>query len=283
MSLAGAQAARADVFCEPSRDMFGGICRQNLGSTVAAVTDGGSGPLQSVLPNSRALSLQACSAIGCDLPLEFTLDLKLLDLPPAALNDPEKATRVDVMQLGVLSHGLVGAWQNGYRVLAMSILHGQGDDAYMVGFSWREEYEPTLPIMLGWNAPGERNSATAVLSASETRITVKIGPVESDWSDLGVDVHAFNGATQENRQVPLIFLNTDGFRIPHAAEYEGFTQPWSLRSGVIGGNISKPGMTTQFVYRTSWIRAVQSFVENLPPPDAADLPPPDLPPPDSFD
>ncbi|HVJ61955.1 MAG TPA: hypothetical protein VM555_04505 [Tahibacter sp.] len=268
-ALAWAHAAQADEFCDSPRDISGSECRQILASV-------GDTERATVLPNFKSLDLRSCAAIECDS-LHFALDLKKLDLDAATPNDPEKATRVDVLELGVLSPALAAAGQNGYRLLGMSILHVQGDDAYTVEFSWREQQGPWLPIVSG-SVPVELNAAVAALSSTETYLTFKIVPVDDDWSDLAVRVSAYNNATGENRDVPLAFLDGDGFSIPGAAGNEGSaTQPWLLRSGVIDGDLKRTGMTTDFAYRNRWVRTIEASSLELPPEQ------PQLPPPDSFD
>ena len=272
MMLMGMQVAQAVDFCGPDRDMLGGGCKQESAS-LPPMLAGDRGGFASALPNSSALDLRTCQQIGCDAALQFELDLSFLSLDAPTPNDETKAKLVDVLQLGVLSPGLYAAGQNGYRVLAMSILRGQSGNAYTVGFSWREEYEPSTEIRPDWNFPGELSAAFGDLADSERFVTVSIRPVDGDWLNPKVDLGARISRAQPYRNVVLGFVEADGSVASPAAKGDSLAppqgtfpaQPWSLRSGIIGGDLDHVGMTTKFHYQTPWVRAIYRASAGLPP------------------
>jgi hypothetical protein len=254
VALAGAMAANAGDFCEddPERpDWNGAGCPQKRSSLPPEIDNSGV-PIdrKPARPNYSTLDLRRYYPTGYDLqPIAFTLELDKLNLQAPATGERETAY-VEVLKLGLLSHELVKVGQNGYRVLTMSIVREARSATYLLDFSWTDDYEPSMPIGMNWTVPVELNSAVAVLWASEKSVDVTLSPVD-DWSRINVEIDSYQ--RPEPYDVPLIFEQGHDFRMPSLAQ-AGFTQPWTLTSGIVAGDLKRIGMTTNYLFRSPDIR-----------------------------
>jgi hypothetical protein len=257
VALAGAMAANASGFCDDDADRpewTGAGCPQARSSLPpASESSGGLRPdRKPALPNYSSLDLRPYYSTGYDLePVTFTLELGNLKLLPAADNGSLGTRRARVLEFGLLSHELRKTGENGYRVLAMSVVRESGSATYSLDFSWIDDYALDLPTNVSWSPPSEQNAAVAQLSTSETSIVVTLAPVGTDWSHLGIRVKSYQRAWPHD--VPLVFDHGNDFEMPALAQ-SGFTQPWALTSGIISGDLVYSGMTTSYLFTSPYIR-----------------------------
>lgn len=243
-------SAHAGGFCDDDDnfdDWNGGAGCQLLRASLPPELpeDGFAGSAEFALPNWSEIDLRPYFAPGVGTgSIEFTLSLAELGLAMPELGEASEATRVDVLELALTSPGLYDSGANGYRLLRMSIVRDVGSTSYGVDFSWREEHDPNMAIGIGLGlAAGELNAAVGQLSTTEDGVHVVIKPVDRDWARVSVDVKSLG----PYRPIPLVFDNRDGFAMPHMGE-GGYTQPLSLRVGIIAGNLDRTGMTTFFSF-----------------------------------
>lgn len=262
-ALAASQLAQAADYCDVRLDDWSGSgieCHQSRASLAAPPTDGGpAGQRVPGLPNYADLDLSPYQA-GRFSQLRFELDFEWLGLQPPSDNTRYDYTRIDVLEFGVRSESFMPGEPVDYRVLVVSMVRPFGSNAYTLEFSWRD---PAAADAI--NTTGEVNAAVAQLNGTESKITVQIDPLvdESDWSSLNLRVWARQPGVDpvsnvgllpgsDDRYVEPVYDNPAGFVMPERPLLS-LVRPWNLRSGVIGGDIRRAGMRTDFVFYLPYV------------------------------
>ena len=253
LALLFASASFAGGFCDddPNLSWAGSAC-PNSRSSLPPQTDDGLVGVGNPQANASELDLRPFYKRGTSVkPLEFDLSLSQLQLSSDGADAALSPPRVEVMRLALMSHALALRGLNGYRVLVLSAVRHARSDTYTLEFSWREEFEPNSAINPNWGLePGELNFAVGKLRADESGAHVVIRPVEENWANFSIEVTSLD----QFRDVPLVYDNAAGFTLPPAAS-RGFTQPWSLTAGIIGGDLQTVGMTSRFLFTSPYLRA----------------------------
>lgn len=261
-ALAGPQLAYATDFCNEVLDDWNGSvmgCGQSLQSLPQPVDEGAPIARRGGLPNSADLDLSPYDTYEF-MELHFDLDVERLGLLPPRDNARYDNTRIDVLEFSLKSDSFVLGVPTDARVLAMSMVRPLGSTAYTLEFSWRD---PAAADEL--NLTGELNAAVAQLNGTEKKIKVRISPRVNlaDWSSLRVSTWAVQPGVDpatnvgllpgaNDRVVELVYDKPEGFAMTDS-QMLSLVRPWKLRSGVLGGDIHRVGMNTNFIFYLPYI------------------------------
>ena len=251
MLLVGTSIASAYEFCDIKSSYGGGlVCPQSRPSLPGEMSGNGQRP--DPLPNYSDLDLEQYGSTFTRL--RFDLDIKQIDLLPPTENARLPYKRVDVMKFGVKSDSFLLGDPSLYRVLVMTLVRAYGSDWYTLEFSWRDPSAATPDVS---NPTGEVNAALVQLVPAEKTITVQVEPLngDGDWSNLGIlvwassnDLNAPSAGDATRHAVQLVYDKPEPFGMPDRPATLSFVRPADLRSGIVGGDLYRVGMTTNFMY-----------------------------------
>jgi|GEM_PF-3623183 hypothetical protein len=217
----------------------GGFCHQtsvtHVGDT--SPTDGrGANAPRMIDPDFATLDMRAYPG-DQDIPVGFMLDIGNLNLVPGSSDEA-----VEVLELGIhaLSPGNSSANPTGDdRVLSMAVVR-HVDGSWALLFNWLQAAASWSIVDTSASRPAQvLTSQQIALPAAVTRVEVNIEPV-GQWASVGASVDAIDPVSGQ------VLFEKDlaaAFKMPAAALSN---QPLRLRTGVLGGDLWRAGMVTQY-------------------------------------
>lgn len=238
-TCAFSRTAFASGFCDNPRGPVGSECQQTRSTHIVVASGPTSKPATArpiVAPGYSSLDL-GTYASSPDMPLTFLLDIGGLELATAT-SDQE----VSVLELGIAQSRPSAANPDDHsndRVLSARVVrHPSG--AWALRFVWLKAAATWSVVDSASGDAIELVSADAAMPANVSRVTVNIVPANA-WARFDITVGALPASATALPQIRLDNLYAMPV-VPAPAQ----NQPARLRTGVLGGDLTRAGMATEY-------------------------------------